>query len=415
MFGAAVLLAACGASASDDEPGAATPASGGDAATDLVITRDVAVADVTTADVFAPRGAHDVPVVVMFHGTEGRRSKMEPLAVDVAGSGAVVVVPSWPVIAERPPADTTDDVYFDQTAAAVCSVRFAHATAAEHGGDPADLTVVGHSGGAPLVARVALVDEPPWPGIDCYPGVSSHVDRLVGTGGDFHNEYQFSSWIRDVHRPYDVFGLDVTNLDLEVRLLHGGADSSVWVGSSTDFDAHLDALGLDSEVVYADTGHGELIDPTTPGGRLVADEIGALIHGSTSIFDEAEAGATMTFDGARCSHDGTVQTELGRPLRIRLATDSEAPVWFSMVGFGPGVSDDDMAAILAAGPLPIDEPPANAEAANFVSVEPGSEGEMTWVFVHGSLRWVSYCMPNPESTDLPVGMMYPASEVVVGS
>ena len=194
----------------------------------------------TTADVFAPGDADGIPVVVMFHGSDGLRSNMEPLATEMARSGAVVVVPSWPVITDRPPSDTSEDVYFDQTAAAVCAVRFARSTAAEHGGDPTDLTVLGHSAGAPLGARVALVEEPPWPGIDCYPGVSSHVDRFVGTAGDFDGETQYSSWIPDIYRPYDVFDLDVTNGDLEMRLVHGVDDWNVWAEVSTSFDEHLE-------------------------------------------------------------------------------------------------------------------------------------------------------------------------------
>jgi dienelactone hydrolase len=350
----------------------------------------------------------------MFHGTEGLRSNMEPLAADVARSGAVVIVPSWPVISERPPLESTEDIFFEQTAAAVCAVRFAHATAPEHGGDPTEITVVGHSGGAPLGARVALVEEPPWPGVDCYPGVSSHVDRFVGTGGDYDNEYQAGTWIPDVYRPYDVFELDVTNRDLEVRLVHGGADASVAVGKSTVFDQHLDAVGIDSDLIYVDTTHRELRDPSTPGGRLVADQIDALVHGRTSIFDEPGSEATLSFDGDRCSFDGPATTTLGRPLRIHLVADSEIPMWFWLVGFGPGFTDAEMTAVVTAEPRRLEETIDYSHPASFVLVEPGSEGEMTWVFVDDSLRWSSWCMPKTGSPHPGAGMMYPGSEVVLG-
>jgi acetyl esterase/lipase len=333
-----LMLPACGPQPSDGS------------AVELIVTRDVAVAEVTTADVFAPRGAVDLPMVVMFHGTEGRRANMEPLAADVARSGAVVVVPSWPVLTERPAVESTEDVFFPQTAAAVCGVRFARATATEHGGDPADLTVVGHSGGAPLGARVALVDELPWPGIECYPGVSTHVDRFVGTGGDYTNEYQSGTWIPDVHRPYDVFQLEVTNVDLEVRLVHGGADQSVDVGKSTVFDQHLDALGVDSALVYVDATHRELRDPATPGGRLVADQIAALVHGHPSVFDDAGVDATLSFDGEDCHFQSTSTAAVGRPLRIRLVDDADVPVWFGLVGFPSERSADLVHEAIAAGP-----------------------------------------------------------------
>jgi dienelactone hydrolase len=411
-LGAAVLLTACG-TATEDETRSTTPEAGSVATTGLVTTRDVAVADMTTADIFAPRNARDAPVVVVFHGTEGLRSNMEPLATDVARSGAVVIVPSWPVITERPPVESTEDIFFEQTAVAVCAVRFAHETAARHGGDPTDITVLGHSGGAPLGARVAMVEEPPWPGIDCYPSASSHVRRFVGTGGDYTNEYQSGTWLPDVYRPYDVFQLEATNRDLEVRLLHGGADTSVNVGNSTKFDQHLDALGIDSDVVYVDATHRELRDPSTPGGQLVADQVAALVHERASVFDDSGSVATLSFDGDSCSVDGTATTTLGRPLRVRLVAEASVPVWFSLVGFGPDVTDTRMRATMAAEPRPLDETLTYSDPASFVLIEPGAEGEMTWVFVYDALRWSSWCMPKADSPHPGAGMMYPASEIVL--
>jgi acetyl esterase/lipase len=412
-IGATVLLSACGSEATRNEPSAATTEPICQAASDIVVSRDVAVADVTTADVFAPAGAIDLPVVVMFHGSDGLRSNMEPLAAEVACSGAVVVVPSWPVIAERPPADTTEDVYFEQTVAVVCSVRFARSTAAEFGGDADDLTVLGHSAGAPLGARVALVEEPPWPGIDCYPGVSAHANRFVGTGGDYSGEFQYSKWIPDVYCPYDVFDLDVTNYDIEVSIMHGMNDCNVSVVVATDFDEHLDAVGIDSDLVYVDTAHGDLIDPSTPAGRLFAEQVEALVHGRPSVFDEPGARATMTFADDRCSFEGMTTTTLGRPLRIRLVADNHVPVWFSLLGFGPDLTDAEMTAIIDGSPVSIVARTEAFEMANFVRVGPDSEGEMNLVFVDDSLRWVAYCMPDAGSTHPAAGVMHAASEIVL--
>lgn len=413
LFAAALMVSACGAEGSDGRSSttASTTATGD--TVELDITRDVAVADVTTADVFAPRGAEDLPVVVMFHGTEGKRSNMEPLAIDVARSGAVVVVPSWPVLTERPDFESTEDVFFPQTVAAVCGVRFARATAVEHGGDPSDLTVVGHSGGAPLGAQVALVDEPPWPGIDCYPDVSSHVDRFVGTGGDYTNEYQSGTWIPEIYRPYDVFQLEVTNLDLEVRLVHGSGDMSVDNSKSTVFDQHLDALGVDSALIYVDATHRELRDPTTPGGRLVADQIAALIHRRPSVFDGDVSDVTLSFDGERCRLEGKATATVGRPLNVRLVDDADVPVWFALVGFGSERSDTWLSTYLTAEPRPLDAVVAYTDPAGFVLLEPGTEGEMIWVFVDDSLRWTSWCLPHGDSSHPRAGLMHGASEIVL--
>jgi acetyl esterase/lipase len=411
--GAMVLLVACSSAATESEQSVTSPVTDLPADPGLVVTRDVAVDDVTTADVFAPSGADGRPVVVLFHGTEGVRARMEPLAVDLAESGAVVVVPSWPVLTEMPALDTTDDVYFASTAAAVCSVRFARATAVEHGGDPSDLTVLGHSGGAPLAARVALVEEPPWPGIDCYPGVSSHVDRLVATGCDFHNEYQYSMWIPEVHHPYDVFELVIANRELEVELFHGISDLTVESWHPSEFDQHLDAAGVRSGLLYVEGSHGTLIDPSTPAGRFVADQVAALVHGATSVFDEPVDAATLTFDDTACQSAGPASVPVDRLLRVTTVNESSVPVWFSLVGFEPDLTDDEVAAVVAAGPRSFYDPPDGVDVGVFALVAPGNEDELNVVFVRDAHRWISYCMPEAESGHPLAAMMIPGAELVI--
>jgi hypothetical protein len=272
---------------------------------------------------------------------------------------------------------------------------------------------MGHSAGAPLGARVALVEEPPWSGIDCYAGVSTDVDRFVGTAGDFGGETQFSSWIPDVYRPYDVFQLDVTNRDVDVRLMQGVDDWNVWPAVSTDFHEHLESIGIDSELVYVDTAHGDLVDPSTAAGALLADQLDALVHRQPSVFDEPAAPATLTFDDDGCSFDGVSTTTLGRPLRIRLVADSDVPVWFSLLGFGPGLTDAEMTSIITGDPVSIDDESDTFEMANFVRVEPASQGEMNVVFVDDSLRWIAYCMPDGGSADPSAGIMHASTEIAI--
>jgi acetyl esterase/lipase len=143
-------------------------------ANQLEADRGLDVYGVTVTDVFAPVDGEDLPVVVMLHGTSGGREAMEPLARAVAADGAVVFVPSWPVIDQVAAYPSDDDEpYRRQAEAVVCALRFARRSAAGHGGDPDDLTVLGHSGGATAGARVALVDDPPWSGIDCDPDVAT--------------------------------------------------------------------------------------------------------------------------------------------------------------------------------------------------------------------------------------------------
>jgi hypothetical protein len=319
---------------------------------------------------------------------------MEPLAVDLAGSGAVVVVPSWPVIGTLSDFDDTGSVYLEQTAVAVCSVRFARSTAADHGGDPDDLTVLGHSGGAPLAARVALVDEPPWPGVDCYPGLSAHVDRFVGTSGDFTNEYQYAPFAAEAHRPYDVFELEITNGDLEVRLFHGLADTTVESFVPAAFDERLDVEGLRSRLLYVDGRHGEMIDPSSRVGRFVADQVVAFVHGRGSVHEESGVDATLTFGESGCGVVGATGVAVDRLLHIALVNETSVPVWFSLVGYSPEITDAEVTWIVSYGPSDIRNPPTGGDVYTFIRVEPGAEGDMDIVFVSDTHRWIAFCMPR---------------------
>jgi dienelactone hydrolase len=103
------------------------------------VLRNQPIADVTTADVYRASDADGAPVVVMLHGTGGERSELDGFAREVAASGAVVVVPTWPVFTERPGELEVGEIHRRQTEAVVCSLRFARETAAEFGGDPDDL------------------------------------------------------------------------------------------------------------------------------------------------------------------------------------------------------------------------------------------------------------------------------------
>ena len=319
--------------------GCAIPAVGcwpGSDVNELDVQRELDVAGVTVTDVFAPSGGHDLPVVVMLHGTGGERVVMEPLARAVAEENAVVYLPSWPVIdqvAEFPADD--DEPFRLQAEAVVCALRFARRTAAEFGGDPDELTLLGHSGGATAGARVALVAEPRWPGIDCDPGVSHAPQRFIGTGGDFLGEYQYALECPELFHAYDPFSIEVTNSDLEVRLIHGVVDRAVCSRVSVSFDEYLRALGLDTALVATDTGHSELRNPDTPAGRFVVEQVSALIHDRPSVFDSEGIPATLTVGDGACDYSGPLEIDRDELLRLELQNPTIQPVWLSPVRVQP--------------------------------------------------------------------------------
>ena len=71
-----------------------------------------------------PESTEAAPVVVMLHGTEGDRTRMNPLAAAVAARGALVYVPSWPVIDQVAgfPEEEGAEPFRRQSEAVICAL-----------------------------------------------------------------------------------------------------------------------------------------------------------------------------------------------------------------------------------------------------------------------------------------------------
>ena len=125
-------------------------------------------------DVYAPSGAKDLPLVVLFHGAPTAVDKTgsglvdyPALAEEIASRGAVVVSANWGLYDAPMPADAqawvaSVDQGRDETA---CAISYAAAHAADWGADPQRLVVIGHSGGATQVSPTVLGEAKPVPGV----------------------------------------------------------------------------------------------------------------------------------------------------------------------------------------------------------------------------------------------------------
>ena len=184
FFVATLTLAGCGGSsatsASPTSPGSARPAT---ATNDIQIVRDVRYMSQragwipATLDVYAPKQPGHWPVVVMLHGGGLPRYWLTGWAAKAAQRGAVVFVPDWGVavsqqsfspatISPRKLRVTSVEGHGDLAAV----VRFARGTATRYGGDPAHLTLFGHSAGANEAA------------MEAFSGVSASKGGLEGAG-----------------------------------------------------------------------------------------------------------------------------------------------------------------------------------------------------------------------------------------
>ena len=102
-------------------------------------------------DVYAPKGAHDAPMVVFFYGggwEDGNRADYKFAAMALAKRGIVAVVPDYRLY----PDVRFPDFLHDGAKA----VRWARRNAMEFGADPALAFLVGHSAGAYIATMLAL-------------------------------------------------------------------------------------------------------------------------------------------------------------------------------------------------------------------------------------------------------------------
>ncbi|HVM31230.1 MAG TPA: alpha/beta hydrolase, partial [Candidatus Limnocylindrales bacterium] len=229
-------------------------------------------------DVYAPLEGGPFPVAVMIHGRPRAPRDMAPLAEVVARAGAVVfnvdyrgvrpVGPGWP--------EAPEDV--------ACAIRYARAHAADYGGDPATLVLVGHSYGGYLGPLVALAGDE-FDG-DCLYSAQEHSalpTGFVGIAGNYVVELEDANdrriwyrWYRGSpsQRPAEWrMGEYRTHLggnpDLVVRIVHERGDPIIPPRQPRRFHRDLEQAGYDVELQIIDGNeHFALLDPTG-NGRFV--------------------------------------------------------------------------------------------------------------------------------------------------
>jgi acetyl esterase/lipase len=409
----ATSLASCGR-ASDD---ATTPVPADSAGARRVL-RDLDVGGSET-HVFLPDASASegvpVPVVIMLHGTAADRSKLEPLAAEVAESGALVYVPTWPVIDQvRPyPEHEGDEPYRRQSEAVICVLRDVKRTAGEFGGDPGDVTLVGASGGGMVGARVAIVAEPPWPGIDCDAGIDHRPERFIGLAGDYEGLYQYATPGSELYGPYDVLTIEPTNRELDVWLLHGQNDESVDVRTSGRFADHLAEAGIEARVLTTDSDHIAPLDMSTPAGKFTAARITAIVHGQPEPqwWPGPSPDATLTLAlNDRCSYAGPETWPVDRATTIRLENATDLDATFAQVSVRSDFEITREEALASRGTLDFHDP----EWLDWAGLRPVPAGEtrtLHFAFVEADQSFVLYCHREP-TTDQPHTDWIPAALVV---
>ncbi len=299
---ASMLLEACSTSSSPTHTAAsvaapsatptpaATPSPTAEAAS-LTIerTKNITYANVdeyrTMLDVYVPSEQGPWPVVIVVHGGMQYRTDFADLSEAIASQGAVVyninVNYTFPHL-----------IGIERIA---CAVRYARATAADYGGDPSRITLVGNSAGAATGAVVALAGDD-FEGDCVVTEGSALLDALIA----FEGPYEYTTTVglaRYDHthlkdedpelwraiNPYSHIG---RNPDLQVRLIHGEDVDIYWYDLppevSIEFHQALTDAGYDVELsVVEGASHIDLTQSDSDAFALTVYQVMELARSSS--------------------------------------------------------------------------------------------------------------------------------------
>lgn len=229
----------------------------------------------TRLEVHAPSDPGPWPVIVLVPGLNITRFNSTPLAKGLASRGAVVYNINVAFTENLLPGITR----------IACGVRFARATAADYGGDPRRITLVGSLGGASTGLLVALTGDD-FEG-DCIKNdepaqiaaVVSYDDIFdYATSESYMSQINLKEENPDLWRKIDPYSHIGRNPDLQVRLISSNDSNkiSAWVVNRQGIiDVHqalLDA-GYDVTLTLLDGGFPtDSISPGTEAYKVVVDQ-----------------------------------------------------------------------------------------------------------------------------------------------
>ena len=214
-------------------------------------------------DVYAPAaaGSHasaaaGAPVVVFFYGggwESGNRRMYRFIGATLAAHGIVAVIPDYRVYPEVRFPDFIKD--------GAAAVAWAEAHAAEYGGDPARLFLMGHSAGAQIAALLAL-DRHYLREAKADP---ENIAGVIGLAGPYDFLPLKSERLRDIFGTTDTDRhsqpIDYVTADAPPMLLASASDDvTVYPRNSRALAARLRAAGRRvTELYYPHVGHRTLI------------------------------------------------------------------------------------------------------------------------------------------------------------
>ena len=210
-------------------------------------------------DVYQPHSARagraGAPVVVFWYGgawQRGSKSQYRFVGAALAESGFVAVLPDYRLYPQVRFPEFIDD--------GAAALRWVTQHAADYGGDPQKIFLMGHSAGAHLAASLAL--DPTRltrAGVD-----PAQIRGLIGLSGPYElapNTAVLNRIFAAPYGPADWQPLRLAGRDSPpALLLHGGDDSLVLPRNAEKLAAALTAAGVAARaVIYPGKGHADTV------------------------------------------------------------------------------------------------------------------------------------------------------------
>lgn len=271
-----------------------------------------------------PAGAHGRPIVVFFYGgswQSGSRSSYLFVGAALAARGFVAVVPdyrTWP--------ETAFPGFVDDAASAV---RWARDHAAEFGGDPSRIFLMGHSAGAHIVMLLATDDRY----LAAQQMSKRDLSGVIGLAGPYdflplHDatlEVIFPRALRAASQPINFVQGD----EPPMFLAAGERDTTVDPGNTDRLAAKLRLAG-DKEVEvkhYPRVGHAMLVGAIAGplrGFAPVLDDSVAFINSQATLAARREHAAQMAGGSSQSKPVSPPLGSSGNVIQMRRRMKAEA-------------------------------------------------------------------------------------------
>ena len=236
-------------------------------------------------DVYKPLRSGTWPVVVFFHGSGGTKEGYIKESLALTEHGAVVFTPNWPSHLVDIAVKENGAGFREMYEALACAIRFARNNAIEYGGNPSNLTLIGHSYGATFGSWVALAGDSlddlweefaterggPPSQVDCIESEDSFaVDAFIGIGGQYNNVEKLRDSDPELWNVVSPVAQVGRGPMLPVRLLHGERDT-INPDLPTQMNDILVNSDYDTSLIFYDGVHNVPIDVTI---KVLSDLMG---------------------------------------------------------------------------------------------------------------------------------------------